>query len=199
MAYLAQTQKELSRLRDMAAGPQGDQKSEIEKARREMNNMTNPSSVRSGWKLRLKQLEKSDAKNDIDSVKKLITLLEQANVLEGAANAGLRDLERLQSDHGLTAEVDLAGRRDVEARDHIEHGRLTGAVRTYDTENFPLVTEKRNIGERSEAAEELGHVLDFKKAHARALLRLKILNSLIIPGQLFFTRRLPKDWKACTT
>ena len=81
MAYLAQTQKELSRLRDMAAGPQGDQKSEIEKARREMNNMTNPSSVRSGWKLRLKQLEKSDAKNDIDSVKKLITLLEQANVL----------------------------------------------------------------------------------------------------------------------
>jgi hypothetical protein len=53
---------------------------------------------------------------------------EDADVLEGAANAALRDEMRLKARYVLAAQGDAASRRLIQTGDHVEHGCLTGAI-----------------------------------------------------------------------
>ena len=86
-------------------------------------------------------------------------LRKQADVLECARDAALRDLVRLEADDALALKRDRARRRLIDARQHVEGRRLAGAVRADEADEFPAVQMDVEIRDGLEAAEYLRDIL----------------------------------------
>jgi hypothetical protein len=86
-------------------------------------------------------------------------VLEEADVLEGAPHAELRDLVgRLARDVGAV-ELDQAHRGLVDAREHVEERRLAGAVRPDQTDDRLVRNHEVDVVDGDEAAELLANLL----------------------------------------
>src|SRR5262249_3000250 len=82
-------------------------------------------------------------------------LLEQADVLERTTDAALRRRVRRLAADVLTVEDDPAGRRLVDAGDHVEEGRLAGPVRADQTEDRTGGDREVDVVDGDEAPELL--------------------------------------------
>src|SRR5690606_32570722 len=78
---------------------------------------------------------------------------EQGEVLKGACDAERRHLMGPDAGNVLSFEDDLAAVRGIKASDSVDDGRLAGAVRANETENFALFDAERDPLQRLEAAE----------------------------------------------
>src|SRR5262249_19762413 len=87
-------------------------------------------------------------------------LAEHLGVLEGARDAAPRDLMRRQCQEVVVAERYPAARGAVEAGDHVEDGRLAGAVGTDQREDLSLPHLEPEPAQRREAAEADREILD---------------------------------------
>jgi hypothetical protein len=87
-------------------------------------------------------------------------LAEHLGVLERARDTPPRDLMRRQRAQVVAAESDPALRRTVEARDHVEHGRLAGAVGADQREDLPIADLEAEPAQRREAAEADREIFD---------------------------------------
>src|SRR5215468_6238036 len=88
---------------------------------------------------------------------------EEGDVLEGAGDAELGDLAGGQVGDVAALADDPAGVGVVEAADHVEDGRLAGAVGPDDREDFALLGLQGNPGDRLDTAKRLGCLADFQK------------------------------------
>ena len=92
---------------------------------------------------------------------------EEADVLEGAGDAGAVDLEGLFADEGFSGESDVAGGGAVDAGDDVEGGGFAGAVGADEAEELALVEREVEVVEGFEAAEVEGEVGDFEQSNER--------------------------------
>src|SRR5690606_18701804 len=90
---------------------------------------------------------------------------EQTHVLECAGDAGLGDLRRGVPGDVDAVEDDLAfvGRED--ARDHVEQGRLPGAVGADDRDDLALLHGEVDTSDGLDATEGLLEILDLEEWH----------------------------------
>ena len=86
--------------------------------------------------------------------------LEQGDVLEGAADALHRRLVRAHVAVGPALVGDRALLGLVEAVDHVEHGRLAGAVRADDGADLALPDVEADVGQRGDAAKAQADAVD---------------------------------------
>ena len=86
-------------------------------------------------------------------------LREQADVLERARDAALRDLIRLEADDALALEGDAARRRLIDARQHVEGRRLARAVRPDEADELAAVQMDVEIRDGLKAAEYFRDIL----------------------------------------
>ena len=84
-------------------------------------------------------------------------VLEEPDVLEGAADPALGDRVRRLPRQVLTGEDDLPLRRLVHAGDHVEERRLAGAVRADQADDRALRDHEVDVRHGDEAAELLAH------------------------------------------
>ena len=82
---------------------------------------------------------------------------EQADVLERAPDAEVRDRVRRQAGDVAAVEQDLAGRRRVDARQHVEERGLAGAVGADQADDRPARDDEVDVVARHQAAELLAH------------------------------------------
>jgi hypothetical protein len=97
--------------------------------------------------------------------------LEDVDRLEGARDAAPGDLVAGMSGDVGAVERNLAGGRLVVAGNDVEQRRFAGAVRTDNAEDFALVDGEGHVGDRSQAAEAFGQIVDLKKVSHQAALR----------------------------
>jgi len=91
---------------------------------------------------------------------------EQGDVLEGARDAELGEPARGQVGDVASLERDAAAVRMVEAADHVEDGRLAGAVGADDRQDLALLGLERHPRHGLHAAERLGRLADLEeRAH----------------------------------
>ncbi len=86
-------------------------------------------------------------------------VVEEANVLERAADAPLGDRVRRLARHVLAAELDLPGGRLVDAGEHVEERRLAGAVRADQAGDRAFGDREVDVVDGDEPAELLPEVL----------------------------------------
>ena len=84
---------------------------------------------------------------------------ERAHDLVRAGDPGARDTMRRPTDDRASGEAHLARVGPQDAADHVEQGRLAGAVRTDQREDLTVAHLERHVAERLHAAERDGHVL----------------------------------------
>jgi hypothetical protein len=89
-------------------------------------------------------------------------VLEEPDVLEGAADPTLGDRVRRPPRQVFTGEDDLALRGLVHARDHVEERRLAGAVGADEANDRPLRDHEVDVRHGDEAAELLAHADRFE-------------------------------------
>ena len=85
----------------------------------------------------------------------------QADVLEGPGDAPLRDLIGFEADQAFAVELHLAGSRFIDAGHQVEGGGLAGAVRADQADQLALVDFHIEVGDRFQAAELFGQLIDF--------------------------------------
>src|SRR5581483_4214493 len=90
-------------------------------------------------------------------------VLEEPDVLKRAADAALGEDVRRPVREILVREDDSARRRLVDAGEHVEERRLSGAVRADEADDRPLWHDEVDIVDRDEAAELLAHRKRLKK------------------------------------
>src|SRR5439155_24941476 len=92
--------------------------------------------------------------------------LEQGDVLEGAREAERRDAARREGRDVLALDDDPARVGVVEAADHVEHGRLAGAVGPDHREDLALLDIEAHLRHGLDAAERLRDLADLdERAH----------------------------------
>ena len=96
-------------------------------------------------------------------------LLEDADVLERACDAHLRDLVRLSADQVLAIERERPARGCEQAGDQIEHRRLAGAVRADQTEDAALRHVNVDVLQDRQAAKALGNGCEFEHGGLSAI------------------------------
>src|SRR6185436_14797883 len=84
---------------------------------------------------------------------------EQADVLERAADAGGRDLVRLQAGETALVELEVAAVGRVDAGENIEQRGLAGAVRADQAVDLALADGEGHVAQRLHAAEALGDAI----------------------------------------
>jgi len=84
-------------------------------------------------------------------------LPEQADVLEGPADAELGDRVRRLAGQVVAVEEDLARGRPVDPREHVEERRLARAVRPDQADDALPRDREVHVVHRDEAAELLSH------------------------------------------
>src|SRR5207253_7791972 len=82
-------------------------------------------------------------------------LLKESDVLERAADAALRDRMGRQTGDVLTVELDEAARRLVDAGQHVEEGRLAGAVWPDQADGRPARDREVDVVDGQQATEFL--------------------------------------------
>jgi hypothetical protein len=87
---------------------------------------------------------------------------EELGRLVGAGDAGPRHAPRRLALDLATAEADRAARRAVEAAQHVEHGRLPGAVGPDEARHLPGLRFQRDLVRRPHTAERNAKVAHFK-------------------------------------
>src|SRR5687768_3496636 len=93
---------------------------------------------------------------------------EQADVLEGARDSGLRHVVRLQPAQAAPAEGERAGVGGVDPGQHVEERGLARAVRSDQAVDLALTDREGDVLQRLHAAEALGDTPGRKElAHAR--------------------------------
>ncbi len=93
-------------------------------------------------------------------------LLEETDSLERAAHTPRSDHMRAQANHGPAVDEDLAGLRLLHARDAVEQGRLTAAVRADDAEDLASVHVEGHVVDGAQAAELLHNPLHLEDRFA---------------------------------
>jgi len=91
---------------------------------------------------------------------------EDLGVLERARHATAGDLVRRQSQQVDAVEGGAAGGRAIEAGQHVEDGRLPGAVGADQREDLAPRRVEAHAAERGEPAEGDGEILDAEQRHA---------------------------------
>ena len=86
-------------------------------------------------------------------------LVEEADVLEGAADAVLDDLVGRQAGELVPVEHDAPGRGHVHTREHVEERRLAGSVRPDERDDRPAWDREVDIVRRHEPTELLADAL----------------------------------------
>src|SRR5207248_5538501 len=82
-------------------------------------------------------------------------VLEEADVLERATDAALRDRVRWLPGHVMAVEDDPPRGRLVDAREHVEEGRLAGAVRPDQRDDRPARDGEVDVVRGDQTAEHL--------------------------------------------
>ena len=95
---------------------------------------------------------------------------EEPDVLKSARNANLIDDMRLHAVDPVAFERHGTLRGQVDARHHVEDGGFARAVRADQPHQFALADGDFKIGNRAQAAKQLGEILDFENNGARAVL-----------------------------
>ena len=91
---------------------------------------------------------------------------EEPDVLEGARHAEWGDAVRRQAPHLVPGHDDSPGRRAVDARHHVQHRRLAGAVGADEPADLPVLDDEVQAREGREAAEAHGETHDLQHRHA---------------------------------
>ena len=94
-------------------------------------------------------------------------LAQQPDVLKGARNAAPRHPVERFAIEIVIAQSDMAGARCHEARNHVDDGGFTRAVRPDKTGDAAALDRERKLGNGLEAAETLADALKPKGVHAR--------------------------------
>src|SRR5579883_350703 len=98
--------------------------------------------------------------------------LEQADVLESPGNAKPRNVIGLEAAKRALAKNDLAEIHAQGACDHVEYGRLAGAVRADDAADLAAGDGKGNVVERSDPSESLRNAKQAEQHFRHAACRL---------------------------
>src|SRR5258708_6683341 len=124
-------------------------------------------------------------------------LAERASDLEGASDAVLGDAVGGHAGDGLALEGDLAGARLEIAGHEVEQRRLPRAIGADDAGDRSRLDGERHVGDRRQAAEVLGQVLDGEDAHDAAL---RFRSPRTPPGAIRISRTssrpVAKRWKS---
>ena len=91
---------------------------------------------------------------------------EHLKVLERARHAAQRQLVRGEVGHVCAFEDDTASLRDIDAADHVEQGRLAGAVWPDQREDFAAIDGEANAVDGDDAAESNPQIFDAEDGHA---------------------------------
>jgi hypothetical protein len=94
---------------------------------------------------------------------------EQADVLEGARDAGLGDLVHGGRLVGRAAQHEAAGVGRVQAGDDVEEGGLAGAVGADQAVDLAGVDRDADVRQRLQAAEALGDAVDLENCVAHGV------------------------------
>src|SRR5579864_1813646 len=86
-------------------------------------------------------------------------MLEEADVLEGPPHAALGDRVRRLAGDVLAEKGNPARRRSVDAGEHVEEGRLPGAVRPDQRDDLATRDDEVDVVDGDEAAELLAELL----------------------------------------
>ncbi len=119
---------------------------------------------------------------------------EHLQVLERARQPARRQHMRRQIGDVLSEQHDLAARRLIKPRDHVEQRGLAGAVRSDDGENLARIDRERHVIDGADAAEIDAETLRRQHAHdglrrnRLAMLgtmpaRRKIMNTIMISAE----------------
>src|SRR5215831_8254123 len=95
-----------------------------------------------------------------EHVLKYAKFLEHARSLKGANQAKLRNLVRFHARKPMRQIAYLAVGRALEACNHIECSRFTGAIGANQADNFPAPDIKGHVGNRHKATELNGDLVD---------------------------------------
>ena len=90
---------------------------------------------------------------------------EQLDVLEGASDPAPDDPVHGRLQQALTGELDLALVRRVEPRDHVERGRLAGAVRPDQPDDLAFLDVERDPVEGDDPAEPASDIPQREQGH----------------------------------
>ena len=95
----------------------------------------------------------------------------ELHVLEGPRDAAPDDATWTDVEEALAVEADIALIRRVEARDHVERGRLPGAVGADQADDLAGLRDERDAVERDDPTETLRDILDLEQRQSRDSLR----------------------------
>ena len=98
-------------------------------------------------------------------------LVEEADILEGTGDAVLVDLRRLVSGDVLAVELNDSRRRLVDACQHVEDGRLAGAVRPDEAVELALLYMQLKIIDGQKTTEADTQICNIKQCHSCDLLQ----------------------------
>jgi len=104
---------------------------------------------------------------------------EQADILEGAGDAGLAGLHRIQLRHVLAAEPDGSAGRLVDLRQHIEDRRLAGAVGADQTVDLLILHFEVQVVHGGQAAEVNAQIPDFQDRSVEAAVLFRHSSQLL--------------------
>src|ERR1051325_7672563 len=88
---------------------------------------------------------------------------EQSNVLKRSRYPSPIDRRGKFSVEAFAVELDGPAARRVNARDGIERGRLAGAVRADQTDQFALIEREVKVRDRAQSSELNREMFDFKQ------------------------------------
>ena len=89
----------------------------------------------------------------------------QREVLKRPRDADASDAVRGNGQQVVAVEGDVARRRFVQTRDHVEQRRLARAVRSDEARDLTLLDRERQPVERNDPAEGDRHSIDAKERH----------------------------------
>ena len=92
-------------------------------------------------------------------------LAEQADVLERAGDPCLGDLVGFPAHNALPVEDDGTLGRRINAGDHVEDGRLAGAVGSNEADDLTMLELDVEVGNGTQATEELREMLNIEESH----------------------------------
>ena len=92
-------------------------------------------------------------------------VVEQADILEGSADAGFTHLRCRHAVCIHAIEQDRTGRRLIYIGEQVENRGLSGTVRTDQTGNFRTANGKVEVFDRMQPAESDSQVLAFQRGH----------------------------------
>src|SRR5437763_10818312 len=98
---------------------------------------------------------------------------ERLDELERAADARGADFIRPQAVNWAAGEDNRARIGRIDAGDHVEGGRLAGAVGTDETVDVAFGDLERHLVHRAQAVEAFRHRVDFKQGHGAAFRKIK--------------------------